>query len=132
MTGGGYNGGKRYKNRVGEAASDQRLRPEPGRFDVIVLGAGITGVTTAYLLAKTGRKVQVIDRRSDAALETTYANGGQISVSHAEPWAHPGAPLQVLKWLAREGKSAVLLAPPGLEAVGVARRVALAMPQIGH
>ncbi len=70
--------------------------------DVIVLGAGITGVTTAYLLAKEGRKVCVIDRQPDAAMETTYANGGQISVSHAEPWAHPGAPAQVLKWLARK------------------------------
>lgn len=71
-------------------------------YDVIVLGAGITGVTTAYLLAREGRKVCVIERRPQAALETTYANGGQISVSHAEPWAHPGAPLQVLKWLARK------------------------------
>ena len=71
-----------------------------GRFDAIVLGAGITGVATAYLLAREGRSVQVIDRRLNAALETTYANGGQISVSHAEPWAHPGAPGQVLKWLA--------------------------------
>ncbi len=94
--------GNDIKTGPAKSASDQRLRPEPGRFDVIVLGAGITGVTTAYLLAKNGRKVQVIDRRSDAALETTYANGGQISVSHAEPWAHPGAPLQVLKWLARK------------------------------
>ncbi|MFZ2446354.1 MAG: D-amino acid dehydrogenase [Syntrophobacteraceae bacterium] len=70
--------------------------------DVIVLGAGIAGVTTAYLLAREGKQVLVIDRRPDAALETTYANGGQISVSHAEPWAHPGAPLQVLKWLAEK------------------------------
>lgn len=69
--------------------------------DVIVMGAGIVGVTTAYMLAKKGKSVCVIDRRPAAALETTYANGGQISVSHAEPWAHPGAPIQVLKWLAR-------------------------------
>jgi D-amino-acid dehydrogenase len=69
--------------------------------DVVILGAGITGVTTAYMLAREGRKVRVIDRQPDAALETTYANGGQISVSHAEPWAHPGAPFQVLKWLAQ-------------------------------
>ena len=71
-------------------------------FDVVVMGAGITGVTTAYLLAKEGKRVCVIEREPDAALETTYANGGQISVSHAEPWAHPGAPLQVLKWLAEK------------------------------
>ncbi len=79
-------------------------------FDVAVLGAGITGVTTAYLLAREGRKVCVIDRQPGAALETTYANGGQISVSHAEPWAHPGAPLQVLKWLA-ERESPLYFSP---------------------
>ncbi|HYA42353.1 MAG TPA: D-amino acid dehydrogenase [Syntrophobacteraceae bacterium] len=83
-----------------EARQALDAEPAPGHFDAIVLGAGITGITTAYFLAKEGRKVLVIDRRSNAALETTYANGGQISVSHAEPWAHPGAPLQVLKWLA--------------------------------
>ena len=85
------------------AGNEDRTEPfktASGPFDAIVLGAGITGVTTAYLLAKAGRKVQVIDRRPHAALETSYANGGQISVSHAEPWAHPGAPLQILKWLA--------------------------------
>lgn len=71
-------------------------------YDVIVLGAGITGVTTAYLLAREGKNVCVIDRQPAAALETTYANGGQISVSHAEPWAHPGAPLEVLRWLAKK------------------------------
>ncbi len=60
------------------------------------------GLRSHIFWQKNGRKVQVIDRRSDAALETTYANGGQISVSHAEPWAHPGAPLQVLKWLAEK------------------------------
>ncbi len=88
---------------AGNEVKTESVKPSSGGFDAIVLGAGIIGVTTAYLLAKEGRKVQVIDRRSNAALETTYANGGQISVSHAEPWAHPGAPLQVLKWLvARE------------------------------
>jgi D-amino-acid dehydrogenase len=71
-------------------------------YDVIVLGAGITGITTAYQLAKEGGKVCVIEREPGAALETTYANGGQISVSHAEPWAHPGAVVQVLKWLAEK------------------------------
>ncbi len=67
--------------------------------DALVLGAGISGVASAYFLARAGLDVLVIDRRAAPALETTYANGGQISVSHAEPWAHPGAPQQVLKWL---------------------------------
>jgi D-amino-acid dehydrogenase len=69
---------------------------------VIVLGAGVTGITTAWFLRQTGHQVTVIDRQPGAGLETSFANGGQVSVSHAEPWANPGAPLKVLKWLARE------------------------------
>src|SRR4051794_27446605 len=69
---------------------------------VIVLGAGVIGTTSAWFLAKSGHEVTVIDRRSGAALETSFANGGQISVSHAEPWANPSAPLKIAKWLARE------------------------------
>ena len=69
---------------------------------VIVLGAGVTGVTSAWFLQQAGHDVTLIDRQPDAGLETSFANGGQISVSHAEPWANPGAPMKVLKWLARE------------------------------
>lgn len=69
---------------------------------VLVLGAGITGVTSAWYLAKCGHDVTVVDRNGAAGMETSFANGGQISVSHAEPWANPSAPLKILKWLARE------------------------------
>jgi len=69
---------------------------------VMVLGAGVTGVTTAWYLSQRGHEVTVVERRGAAAMETSFANGGQISVSHAEPWANPGAPLKVLQWLARE------------------------------
>jgi D-amino-acid dehydrogenase len=69
---------------------------------VIVLGAGVTGITTAWFLRQQGHEVTVVERRAAAAMETSFANGGQISVSHAEPWANPGAPLKVLKWLAKE------------------------------
>lgn len=69
---------------------------------VMVLGAGVTGITTAWYLAQRGHEVTVVERRGAAAMETSFANGGQISVSHAEPWANPGAPLKVLQWLARE------------------------------
>jgi D-amino-acid dehydrogenase len=68
-------------------------------FDVVVLGAGVVGINSAYWLARAGKEVCVIDRQPDAGLETSFANGGQISVSHAEPWANPSAPLKVLKWL---------------------------------
>ncbi len=68
---------------------------------VMVLGAGLTGVTTAWYLRRAGFDVSVIDRQPAAGLETSYANGGQISVSHPEPWANPSAPLVALRWLGR-------------------------------
>ena len=69
---------------------------------VIVLGAGLLGVPSAYFLRRQGHDVTVVDRQASPAAETSFANGGQISVSHAEPWANPGAPLKVLKWLGKE------------------------------
>jgi D-amino-acid dehydrogenase len=69
---------------------------------VIVMGAGILGVTSAWYLAKAGHEVTVLERNGGAATEASFANGGQISVSHAEPWANPSAPLKMLGWLGRE------------------------------
>ena len=69
---------------------------------VAVLGAGILGVTSAWYLREAGHEVVVIDRREGAGLETSFANGGQVSVCHAEPWANPSAPLKILKWLSRD------------------------------
>src|SRR4051794_19507384 len=69
---------------------------------VVVLGAGVIGTTTAWYLAHAGHEVLVVDRQAEAGLETSFANGGQISVSHAEPWANPGAPRKILHWLGRE------------------------------
>ena len=70
--------------------------------NVIILGAGLLGVTSAYYLRQLGHDVTVVDRQATPAAETSFANGGQISVSHAEPWANPGAPLKLLQWLGRE------------------------------
>lgn len=81
--------------------------------DVLVLGAGLLGVTSAHYLRELGHRVTVVDRQAQPAAETSFANGGQISVSHAEPWANPGAPLQLLKWLGRE--DAPLLIRPRLD-----------------
>jgi len=69
---------------------------------VIVLGGGVIGVTAAWYLAADGHDVVLIDRQPGPALETSYANGGQISASYAEPWANPAAPLKIVKWLGRE------------------------------
>jgi D-amino-acid dehydrogenase len=69
---------------------------------VLILGSGLLGVSSAYYLSQLGHEVTVVDRQANPAAETSFANGGQISVSHAEPWANPSAPLKVLQWLGKE------------------------------
>ncbi len=66
---------------------------------VVVLGAGIIGVSTAWHLLQRGHEVTLVDRQADAALETSFANAAQISVSYCEPWANREAPLKALKWM---------------------------------
>lgn len=80
---------------------------------VMVLGAGIIGISTAWHLRQQGHEVTVVDRQPDAALETSFANGAQISVSFCEPWASADAPLKVLRWLLRN--DAPLLFRPRLD-----------------
>lgn len=80
---------------------------------VMVLGAGVIGTTSAWFLRSAGHDVSVIERQPQAASETSFANGGQVSVSHAEPWANPSAPLKVLRWLATD--DAPLLFRPRLD-----------------
>ncbi|MGC2520635.1 MAG: D-amino acid dehydrogenase [Burkholderiales bacterium] len=69
---------------------------------VVVLGAGVIGTTSAWYLSRAGHEVLVVDRQAEPALETSFANGGQISVSHSEPWANPTAPFNIFRWLGRE------------------------------
>ena len=68
---------------------------------VMVLGAGVTGVTTAWYLRQAGFEVSLVDRQAGPGMETSFANGGQISISHPEPWANPSAPWLALRWLGR-------------------------------
>lgn len=68
---------------------------------VLVLGAGVVGVASAWFLRAAGHDVTVVERQAGPALETSFANGGQISASHAEPWANPAAPAKVFRWLGR-------------------------------
>jgi len=69
---------------------------------VLILGSGVVGVTSAYYLARAGHEVTVIDRLPGPALETSFANAGQISPGYASPWAAPGIPLKALKWMLQE------------------------------
>ncbi|TDL81488.1 D-amino acid dehydrogenase [Palleronia sediminis] len=66
---------------------------------VVVMGAGVIGVTTAYYLAKQGAEVVVIDRQTGPGLETSYANAGQLSYGMSSPWAAPGIPKKAVKWM---------------------------------
>jgi D-amino-acid dehydrogenase len=66
---------------------------------VVVLGAGIIGVSSAWHLLQAGHEVTLVDRQSEAAQETSFANAAQISVSYCEPWANKDAPLKALKWM---------------------------------
>lgn len=66
---------------------------------IVVLGSGVVGTTTAYFLAKAGHEVVVLDRQPGPALETSYANAGQISPGYSAPWAGPGIPLKAIKWM---------------------------------
>ncbi|WP_417415120.1 D-amino acid dehydrogenase [Hoeflea sp.] len=66
---------------------------------VIVMGAGVIGVTTAYYLAKGGAQVVVLDRQNGPGLETSYANAGELSYGMTSPWAAPGVPMKAVKWL---------------------------------
>ena len=69
---------------------------------ILVLGGGVIGVTSAWYLAKAGHEVTVVDRQPAPALETSFANAGQISPGYSTPWAAPGIPLKALKWLFQE------------------------------
>jgi len=80
---------------------------------VAVLGSGVIGVTSAYYLAKAGHEVTVVDRQQGAALETSYANAGEISPGYASPWAAPGIPQKAIKWLLM--KHAPLVLRPRLD-----------------
>lgn len=66
---------------------------------VIVMGAGVVGVTSAWYLADAGHEVTLVDRRPGVAMETSFANAGEISPGYASPWAAPGIPSKALRWL---------------------------------
>ena len=70
---------------------------------IAVIGAGITGVTTAYKLARRGCQVTIFDRHPYAAMETSFANGGQLSASNAEVWNSWANVFKGLKWMMSPG-----------------------------
>ena len=87
----------------------------------IILGAGIIGTTTAYYLARAGEPVEVIDRCAGPGMETSFANGGLVTPSMSDPWAAPGMPRKILKWLGDDTAPFLLRlrAVPGLTGWGI-------------
>jgi len=75
---------------------------------IAVLGSGVIGVTSAYYLAKAGHEVSVIDRQHGPALETSFANAGEVSPGYSSPWAAPGIPQKAIKWLLMEHAPLIL------------------------
>ena len=81
---------------------------------VIIMGAGVVGVTSAYQLAKAGHEVTVVDRQPGPALETSFANAGEVSFGYCSPWAATGIPVKAIKWLLM--RHAPLILRPRLDA----------------
>ncbi len=80
---------------------------------VCILGGGVIGVTTAYLLAERGHRITLIERKPAAGMDTSYANGGQLSYSHAEPWSNPALFSKLSHWIFQ--KNAPLVLRPNLD-----------------
>ncbi len=79
---------------------------------IVVLGSGVIGTTSAWYLAQQGHEVTVIDRQPAAALETSFANAGEISPGYSAPWAAPGIPLKAIKWLFMEHAPLIIQPKP--------------------
>jgi D-amino-acid dehydrogenase len=74
----------------------------------IVLGAGAVGTATAWYLSKSGHDVVLVERQAEAAMETSWGNGGVIHASEVEPWSQPGMPMKIIKWLGKENAPLLL------------------------
>ncbi|HEU5046306.1 MAG TPA: D-amino acid dehydrogenase [Rickettsiales bacterium] len=75
---------------------------------IVILGAGVIGVSAAYFLGSRGHEVEVIERNGASSMETSFANGGQLSFSHAEPWANPAVFAKIAKWMFKDDAPLVL------------------------
>src|SRR5437660_2484196 len=91
---------RKWRNTRKSSTTPRSRSSERGRvMRVMVLGAGVIGTTSAYYLTKSGHEVEVVDRRSGPALATSFANAGGICPGFAGPWAAPGMPRKIARWL---------------------------------
>lgn len=80
----------------------------------VILGAGVVGITAAHYLQRAGHEVVVIDRQPGAALETSFANAGEVSPGYASPWAGPGIPAKAIRWLMMRHAPLILRPAPDI------------------
>jgi D-amino-acid dehydrogenase len=90
---------------------------------IVILGAGVIGVTSAWYLAQAGHEVEVIDRQPAPALETSFANAGEISPGYASPWAAPGIPAKAMKWLFMRHAPLIIQPAPDLAKISWVMRM---------
>ena len=79
---------------------------------IVILGSGVIGTTTAYMLSRAGHEVTVLDRQEGPALETSFANAGEVSPGYSAPWAAPGLVLKAIKWLFMQHRPLVIWPKP--------------------
>jgi D-amino-acid dehydrogenase len=83
-----------------EAAPSRGTWPNGSNYmRVLILGSGVIGTTVAYYLARAGHEVEVVDRQPGPAMETSFANAGEVSPGYSSPWAGPGVPLKAIQWM---------------------------------
>ena len=99
---------------------------------IAIIGGGITGVTTAYALAKRGFAVTLFERHRYAAMETSFANGGQLSASNAEVWKHPSTILKGLKWMLKSDAPLLVNPKPSWHKLSWFAQFMAAMPDYEH
>jgi D-amino-acid dehydrogenase len=92
---------------------------------IAIIGAGITGVTTAYALLDRGYKVTIFDRHRYAAMETSFANGGQLSASNAEVWNNTSTVIKGLRWMFKRDAPLSMNPKPPRDAAPCRRRPGL-------
>ena len=96
---------------------------------IAIIGGGITGVTTAYALAKRGFTVTLFERNRYAAMETSFANGGQLSASNAEVWTHWSTILKGLTWILKSDAPLLINPKPSWHKLSWFAEFMMAMPK---
>lgn len=99
------------------AVNNEHDRQAPSPRHIVVIGAGVTGVTSAFALARRGFKVSVLDRLAGPALETSYANAGQRSYGYVSPWASPAMLKHALPWLLSADGPLKIALPPSAASI---------------